>query len=202
MPIVFLGEDYQWEELSKSIIDNECIRVHSINDFYSTEGDIYLFLQDDISTINFTQLNKPVLINSVTKTLAQLTTPTNVLRINGWQTFLQRPVWEITGIVTTEIIKSLSSSLQKKIITVPDEIGFATAKVVSMIINEAYFALQDEVSSKAEIDIAMKLGTNYPYGPFEWATKIGIKNIYTLLHTLSEQQKRYTPSSLLKKEVE
>jgi 3-hydroxybutyryl-CoA dehydrogenase len=202
MPIVFLGEDYQWEELSKSIIDNECIRVHSINDFYSTEDDIYLFLQDDISTINFTQLNKPVLINSVTKTLAQLTTPTNVLRINGWQTFLQRPVWEITGIVTTEIIKSLSSSLQKKIITVPDEIGFATAKVVSMIINEAYFALQDEVSSKAEIDIAMKLGTNYPYGPFEWATKIGIKNIYTLLHTLSEQQKRYTPSSLLKKEVE
>jgi 3-hydroxybutyryl-CoA dehydrogenase len=202
MPIVFLGEDYQWEELSKSIIDNECIRVHSINDFYSTEGDIYLFLQDDISTINFAQLNKPVLINSVTKTLAQLTTPTNVLRINGWQTFLQRPVWEITGIVTTEIIKSLSSSLQKKIITVPDEIGFATAKVVSMIINEAYFALQDEVSSKAEIDIAMKLGTNYPYGPFEWATKIGIKNIYTLLHTLSEQQKRYTPSSLLKKEVE
>jgi 3-hydroxybutyryl-CoA dehydrogenase len=202
MPIVFLGEDYQWEELSKSIIDNECIRVHSINEFYSAEGDIYLFLQDDISTINFAQIKKPILINSVTKTLAQLNKPTNVLRINGWQTFLQRTVWEIAGVVTTEITNSLLSSLQKKIITVPDDIGFATAKVVSMIINEAYFALQDEVSSKAEIDIAMKLGTNYPYGPFEWATKIGIKNIYTLLHTLSEQQKRYTPSILLKKEAE
>jgi 3-hydroxybutyryl-CoA dehydrogenase len=202
MPIVFLGEDYQWEELSKSVIDNECIRVHSINEFYSTEGDIYLFLQDDISLINFTQLNKPILFNSVTKTLAQLNTPKNVLRINGWQTFLQRPVWEIAGVVTAEIIDSLSSSLQKKIITVPDDIGFATAKVVSMIINEAYFALQDEVSSKAEIDIAMKLGTNYPYGPFEWATKIGVKNIYMLLNTLSEQQKRYTPSFLLKKEAE
>ena len=84
----------------------------------------------------------------------------------------------------------------------PDEVGFATANIVSMIINEAYFALEVEVSSKAEIDIAMKLGTNYPYGPFEWAKKIGEKNIYNLLKTLSVHQKKYTPSNLLKKEAE
>jgi 3-hydroxybutyryl-CoA dehydrogenase len=33
----------------------------------------------------------------------------------------------------------------------------------------------DEISTKAEIDIAMKLGTNYPYGPFEWSEKSGWK---------------------------
>jgi 3-hydroxyacyl-CoA dehydrogenase len=44
-----------------------------------------------------------------------------------------------------------------------------------MIINEAYFALEDNVSTKAETDIAMKLGTNYPYGPFEWGQLIGLK---------------------------
>jgi 3-hydroxybutyryl-CoA dehydrogenase len=70
-----------------------------------------------------------------------------------------------------------------------------------MIINEAYFALEAGVSSKKEIDIAMKLGTNYPFGPFEWSEKIGLKKIITLLDTLSVSDSRYTPSSLMKKEM-
>ncbi len=70
-----------------------------------------------------------------------------------------------------------------------------------MIINEAYFALQDEVSSKDEIDTAMKLGTNYPHGPFEWSKKIGLKNIYGLLSKLVETNNRYEPAGLLKKEA-
>ncbi len=45
---------------------------------------------------------------------------------------------------------------------------------MAMIINEAWHALAEEVSTKNEIDTAMKLGTNYPYGPFEWAEKIGL----------------------------
>ena len=66
-----------------------------------------------------------------------------------------------------------------------------------MIINEAYFALEDNVSSKAEIDTAMKLGTNYPYGPFEWASVIGTENILTLLQKLYLTDSRYKPSQLL-----
>ena len=70
-----------------------------------------------------------------------------------------------------------------------------------MIINEAYFAKGEYVSTEKEIDIAMKLGTNYPHGPFEWATIIGIKNIYELLKTLSEPDTRYKPSPLLEQEA-
>ena len=202
MQLVFLGEDEQWEEISKSVTDNECIRVHSTTEFYAQEAEIYLYTKEDFMQLDFAKINKPLLIHSVTQTLVQLNTPKNVLRINGWQTFLQRPVWEIVGTITPKIIETLSTFLQKKIISVSDEVGFATAKIVSMIINEAYFALEFEVSSKAEIDIAMKLGTNYPYGPFEWAKKIGEKNIYNLLKTLSVHQKKYTPSNLLKKEAE
>jgi 3-hydroxybutyryl-CoA dehydrogenase len=66
-----------------------------------------------------------------------------------------------------------------------------------MIINEAYFALADDVSTKEEIDIAMKMGTAYPYGPFEWGNKIGLQNIVTLLQKLSVQQPRYAPCELL-----
>ena len=70
-----------------------------------------------------------------------------------------------------------------------------------MIVNEAYFALEQQVSSKEEIDIAMKTGTNYPYGPFEWGKLIGIKNIYALLMELSRLDKRYQPSDPLKQET-
>jgi 3-hydroxybutyryl-CoA dehydrogenase len=66
-----------------------------------------------------------------------------------------------------------------------------------MIINEAYLSLEEGVSSKEEMNTAMRLGTNYPYGPFEWAEKIGPENIARLLTALSRQQPRYTPASLL-----
>src|ERR1700710_2457559 len=49
-------------------------------------------------------------------------------------------------------------------------------RVVAMIINEAYYALDAGVSSKESIDLAMKLGTGYPYGPFEWADRIGLRS--------------------------
>jgi 3-hydroxybutyryl-CoA dehydrogenase len=68
-----------------------------------------------------------------------------------------------------------------------------------MIINEAYYTLEEKVSTKEQIDVAMKLGTNYPLGPFEWSEKIGINNIYELLRKLSMENDRYTIAPLLRK---
>ena len=56
------------------------------------------------------------------------------------------------------------------------------------------------ISTKSSIDISMKLGTNYPFGPFEWADKIGIKNVYEILENLYNDTKdeRYKICPLLK----
>ena len=70
-----------------------------------------------------------------------------------------------------------------------------------MIINEAFLTVEDQVSTKAEIDTAMKLGTNYPYGPFEWAELIGKNNILALLQKLYTTGTRYRPALLLINEV-
>ena len=70
-----------------------------------------------------------------------------------------------------------------------------------MIINEAYFAVSDNVSSRAEIDTAMKLGTHYPYGPFFFFFKIGAANILSLLQKLNNTGNRYKPATLLVDEV-
>lgn len=75
-------------------------------------------------------------------------------------------------------------------------------RIISMIVNEAYYALGDGISTKEEIDIAMKLGTNYPYGPFEWGQIIGLKKIYALLLNLGRTEERYEIAPLLRYELE
>jgi 3-hydroxybutyryl-CoA dehydrogenase len=48
-------------------------------------------------------------------------------------------------------------------------VGFIFPRTIVQIINEAFFALEEGVASKTDIDRAMKFGVNYPKGPFEWA---------------------------------
>ena len=66
-----------------------------------------------------------------------------------------------------------------------------------MICNEACYALGEGISTREEIDVAMKLGTNYPYGPFEWMEKIGSGRIKELLTELQRSESRYTIASAL-----
>jgi 3-hydroxybutyryl-CoA dehydrogenase len=200
MQIAVYAHDFQWNALKSTITAISIERAVNIDALKQLNADLFFYLKEDVETIDFSFTNKPIIINSTTKTLQQLNSPKTVLRINGWQTFIERNVWEIAGSINNTIT-ALLSSLQKKLIEVPDEIGFTSAKVVSMIINEAYFALEENVSTKEEIDIAMKLGTNYPYGPFDWASKIGVSNVYNLLNQLSIQDKRYTPCTILKNEA-
>lgn len=148
------------------------------------------------------QLQSPLMvINSVITPLQQI--QTNFIRINGWNTFLQRPVIEAATINENNkpITEELFLHFGKKTQWVPDIIGLITPRVIASIINEAFFALQENVSTAEEIDIAMKLGTNYPFGPFEWSEKIGLKNIYALLTELSRSNKRYLPADLLKQTI-
>jgi len=145
-------------------------------------------------------LKKPVFVNSMNKTVAEIGLP--VIRINAWPGFLKRNIAEVSCDDTSNKNEAerILGLLNRKTEWVPDIKGFISARVVCMIINEAYFALEENVSTKEEIGIAMKLGTNYPYGPFEWSKKIGLKNIVVLLTELSKDEKRYQPADLLLKE--
>jgi 3-hydroxybutyryl-CoA dehydrogenase len=57
-------------------------------------------------------------------------------------------------------------------------------RVISCIVNEAFLALSEGVATAEDIDRAMKLGANYPRGPFEWEKEIGAKNIVETLDSL------------------
>ncbi len=201
MAIIVAATDEQWIELTAERPGIQLQRVNDVSTFNQyRDADAFFSLKDSNILPEFSSLNKPVFINSVIQKLSDLATPANVYRINGWATFLNRSVWEIAG-DTDESTASIFNSLNIKITKVADEPGFITARIIAMIINEAFFAVEDNVSSKAEIDIAMKLGTNYPYGPFEWAEKIGVNNILSLLEKLSAADTRYLPAAQLIKEV-
>jgi 3-hydroxybutyryl-CoA dehydrogenase len=57
-------------------------------------------------------------------------------------------------------------------------------RVISCIINEAFLTLSEGVASAEDIDEAMKLGANYPRGPFEWAAEIGARKVLRTLDSL------------------
>jgi 3-hydroxybutyryl-CoA dehydrogenase len=146
--------------------------------------------------------NRPVFVNDVTGSAAGL--PGNFIRVNAWNGFLKRPVMEIATGSDNLFIHAAEKTLDAlgwKYQWVPDIPGMIAARVIAMIVNEAYFGLGDGISSKADIDTAMKLGTNYLYGPFEWSEKIGLRNIYQLLKTLSEKENRYAIAPALEKEI-
>lgn len=77
--------------------------------------------------------------------------------------------------------------------------GFVFPRTIVQIINEAHFALEDEVASKEDINRAMKFGVNYPKGPFEWSEGRELV-VLTLLNELllKTGDKRYVASKLIK----
>jgi len=194
--VAITTDDNQWLALTAGTNGIEWVKANDNFSFTDTTGaDAFFILKENIS-FDYTATTKPVFINSVITTLQELNTPANVLRFNGWNSFLQRQVWEVSGVITNRHT-TVAEKINKKLLPVEDEPGLIAVRIIAMIINEAYFALGDDVSTIKEIDIAMKLGTNYPYGPFEWATKIGLKNIYQLLQKLSTADKRYVPAPAL-----
>jgi 3-hydroxybutyryl-CoA dehydrogenase len=60
-------------------------------------------------------------------------------------------------------------------------------RVILAIVNEAYRALGDRVASGDDIDQAMKLGANHPFGPLQWARGTGLTEVAAMLDRLSDE---------------
>jgi 3-hydroxybutyryl-CoA dehydrogenase len=202
MHIVVKATDQQKEEFLQKGVPAE-VRVSFFNGEEMIAGaDAYFDLCFEEEGLAFGEIkDKPVFVNSVITTSNELSF--NCIRINGWNGFLKRDLTELVAtdaqIFTDGML--VLDTLNWKYQLVPDVPGMISARVIAMIVNEAYFGLGDGISSKTDIDIAMKLGTNYPFGPFEWSEKIGLHKIYTLLKKLAENDTRYEVAPALEKEI-
>jgi 3-hydroxybutyryl-CoA dehydrogenase len=81
--------------------------------------------------------------------------------------------------------------------------GLLVARTVTMLINEACDAVWQGVCTESAADLAMKLGVNYPAGPFEWLQQLGPQRVATTLDHLFDayRSERYRVSPLLRQMV-
>jgi 3-hydroxybutyryl-CoA dehydrogenase len=194
MQIIVLTNEALKEELVVNGVEHSlaCIYVDSLDDLLrhaNADGFIDLLFEPTIERVNAlkTLLPKPVIINSVAHTLGILSA--DFIRINGWPTFLASGLLEGAAGEHQKVKgEEILMQFHKKVTWLPDTVGFISARVISKIINEAWLALEENVSTPAEIDLAMRLGTNYPFGPFEWAEKIGVEKVQLLLDRMDHEK--------------
>ncbi len=209
MQIVVKANATQKEEFLSKGVPEDVLVNFLVDEEIIADADAYFDLCFEEEGEAFSEIkDKPVFVNAVIMTSKEL--PENYIRINAWNGFLKRDLVELVatdlpvGRQGAQILAdgiTVLHELNWKYQLVPDVPGMIAARVIAMIVNEAYYGLGDEISSKKDIDIAMKLGTNYPFGPFEWSEKIGLKKIYALLKKLSEKDNRYTVAPALEKET-
>lgn len=197
MRVFINSNEEQRKELASKFVNPEKVVFFSdsfLSEEENSDYDVFFILDKKAEDINFEKFGgKPVFINEVISTLYELKVSANVSRLNAWSGFLERDIWEI---VTNDesATRKIFDELSQQVIIVKDTPGMVAARVISMIINEAWYALKEKVSTREEIDLAMKLGTNYPFGPFEWGQKIGMDNVYRLLEKLSQTDNRCIPA--------
>ncbi len=100
-----------------------------------------------------------------------------------------------------EMLKSL---FKKDIEKIGDSVAGIFPRTLSMIINEAVFAVQEGVATAADIDQEMKFGTNYTKGPLAWCDEIGAYTICAILEALQVEygHERYRIAPLLRLNAE
>jgi 3-hydroxybutyryl-CoA dehydrogenase len=85
-----------------------------------------------------------------------------------------------------------------------DAPGLVVARTVAMLINEAADAVLQGVCSPEGADAAMKLGVNYPAGPFEWLAQWSAREVVVLLDALDAHYRgeRYRASPWLRRRAQ
>jgi 3-hydroxybutyryl-CoA dehydrogenase len=152
--------------------------------------------------------DKPVVVSAAKKSLAFMghefgkAIDCTLIGMNALPTFINRSLAELSlnKPAERETVEKVFSSLSWESKIVNDRVGFITPRVVFMIINEACYTVQEGTATMRDIDTSMKLGTNYPFGPFEWADKIGIKDVYETLEAVYQDthDERYKICPLLR----
>ncbi|MGF9963568.1 3-hydroxyacyl-CoA dehydrogenase family protein [Bacillus rhizoplanae] len=115
-------------------------------------------------------------------------------KVVGMHWFNPAPIMKLIEIVkgvdteehTIQAVKELAEEIGKETVVVKDMQGFVTSRAIAVHLLECMRMYEEGVGSKEEIDKAIKLGLNYPMGPFELADYVGLDTLLFASQGLSE----------------
>ena len=215
MKILARGEKIRTEELKLKLSSVVCdLKIIDDTDLSSANLNDYdlifdLDFDEHIDQLNFyAGLTIPVIVSCVKTQLAKAVHDYGkkvnciLIGMNCLPTFINRELAEVSLLDSTSkaTLETLMQQLNWKYKLIEDRVGMVTPRIIFMIINEACYTVQEGTASLEDIDTSMKLGTNYPFGPFEWANKIGVKHVYETLEAIytDTHDERYKICPLLK----
>ena len=215
MKVLLIGENDRVNDLKARLADRPDLEIDRSDGDAEEDFDLYdvifdLNFDDDPSNLPLygALKEKAVFVNAVKLSLAEAIYATGtkvkcrLFGINALPTFLAQPKWEVSmyrKFETPELVKVMQT-LGLDYLPIEDRVGMVKPRVIFMIINEACYTLQEGTATIEDIDMAMKLGTNYPFGPFEWCDRIGVTSVFETLAAMYEDTKdeRYKICPLLK----
>lgn len=148
-----------------------------------------------------TSTMSPTEIGSFTKR------PDKVIAMHFFNPVQKMPLVEIikgleTSEETAQSIKRAAEQMGKETVVINEFPGFVTSRISALVGNEAFFMLQEGLGTPEEIDKAIKLGLNYPMGPFELGDLVGLDTrLNNLKYLHSKLGEKYRPAPLLEQYV-
>ena len=146
---------------------------------------------------------------SITKIAAVTSRPDKVIGMHFMNPVpLMKLVEVIRGLATHDETRNTVFEVIQKMNKTPveanDSPGFISNRILCPMINEAIFALQENVGTPEAIDTVMKLGMNHPMGPLTLADLIGLDVVLFVMEVLQRDlgEDKYRPAYLLRKMVD
>lgn len=206
MDIVVIGSGAQAEECRRKFGESHTWRVFEEAGRVDKPDSIDLVFDFVSSADHLHGLSSAVFVDTSFVRLSTLAERRHLNRklafgFCGLPTLLDREVLEVAKLPEgdLDLLTALCRELGTSFEVVADQAGLVSPRVICMIINEAYYTLEEGTATREDIDLAMKLGTNYPFGPFEWSERIGLKQVVRVLMGAQEEtgDERYRVCPLL-----
>jgi 3-hydroxybutyryl-CoA dehydrogenase len=110
---------------------------------------------------------------------------------------------QATDDTTVKIIEDVSHKVGKKTVLVNEAPGFAVNRLLVPALNEAVFVIQEGIATVEDMDLAIKLGLNWPMGPLTLLDFVGLDTALYISDYFVEEFKdsKYRAPALLRKMV-
>ncbi|GBF12173.1 MAG: 3-hydroxyacyl-CoA dehydrogenase family protein [Tepidibacillus sp.] len=145
---------------------------------------------------------------SVTELASVTSRPEKFIGLNFTYPVVKRELVQIVrGLKTSDetfaISKTFVEQMNKTGIQVFEAPGYVTVRLMMPLITEAINIVMEGVASEDDVDTAMKLGFDFPYGPLEMADRMGLDAVLRVMEAMYKEygEVKYRPSSFLKKLV-